>query len=89
MPLVVAAAEAGDMQALFNSSQELSEVAKMMANELIKKANATKDPQERARLLALADEIKRAALDVIAAAKNYAQVSLKTWCPVYRVMNIP
>jgi hypothetical protein len=70
---VVAAAEAGDMQALFNSSQELSEVAKMMANELIKKANATKDPQERARLLALADEIKKAALDVIAAAKNYAQ----------------
>ncbi len=66
------------MQALFNRSQELSEVAKMMANELIKKANATSDPQERARLLALADEIKRAAVNVIAAAKNYAQVRLIT-----------
>jgi hypothetical protein len=40
----------------------------------VRKAQQTSDPEERNKILAVAEELKKAVIDVIAAAKAYSQV---------------
>lgn len=67
---------------IFLFRQEQTEVLHLRTDSQnpfsFRKAQQTDDPEERKKILEVADELKKAVFDVIAAAKQYAQVSSLT-----------
>jgi hypothetical protein len=66
------AIESGDPAAILKSAGEIAAFARGVADELMRKADATDDPVEKARYTKAADNLKNAALKLLAAAKALA-----------------
>jgi hypothetical protein len=67
------AIELGDPAAILKAAGEIASFARGVADELMKKADATDDPVEKARYTKAADHLKNAALKLLAAAKKLAE----------------
>jgi len=67
------AAERKDINEMIKKANDLSEIAKKLQETLQQKAQQTSDPEERKKILAVVDELRKAVADVLAAAKEYAK----------------
>lgn len=69
---LIKAAEDGDIKGLLEAAKRLVDIAKKAHQDLVRKANRTEDPNEKAAILKAAEELKDSSMGVITAAKSVA-----------------